>query len=198
VLQYRSFPQETVYVFIPARIALTLAVLVWAGSALAAGVREEAIALDFPERLGDFTLKGRTQFPQKGEGATIVYEGRDVRGAVYVYNAGMASIPTGVGDPVIHRHFQQTVAALQQATSQSPGSLKPLKGSTISAFKGCGPQFMWRADEISLEGKSLVTRTYLAGFRNHFVKLRVTHPKAGAAAAEDFVQQVRRLVGACA
>ena len=178
------------------RIVFALAAVASAGG-VAAGVREDAIALDFPDRLGDFTLKGRTQFPQKGEGATIVYEGRDVRGAIYVYNAGIAAIPTGVGDPVIHRHFQQTVMALQQAASQGPGKLKPVKGSTISAFPGCGPQFMWRADEISMGSNALVSRTYLTGFRNHFVKLRVTHPATSAAAAEEFVQQARRLLGAC-
>ena len=175
-----------------------MASLVWGGAAFSAGVREEAIGIDFPERLGDFTLKGRTKFPQAGDGASIAYENKDVRGAVYVYTAGIASIPTGVGDPVIHRHFLQTVAALQQAARDSSGKVTPMRSSTISNYEGCGPQFMWRADEISLGGINAVSRTYLAGFKGHFVKLRVTHPRASAAAADDFVQRIRRLLGRCA
>ena len=166
-------------------------------AAFAASVREESIATHFPDPLGEFVLKERKQFPQKGEGAAIVYEGKDVRGAVYVYNAGLASVPTGVGDPAIHRHFQETAAALQQAAKQSPGKVKPVKGSTISAFPGCGPQFMWRADEVSMGANALVSRTYLTGFRNNFVKLRVTHARTDAAAADDFVQRIRRVLGAC-
>ena len=180
------------------RIFVGLLALGATAAALGAGVREEAIGIDFPERLGDFTLKGRTQFPQKADGATTVYEGRAVRGAVYVYNAGLASVPTGVGDPVIHRHFQQTAAAMQQAMRESPAKATPMRASTISSFPGCGPQFVWRADRISMDGKELVSRTYLAGFKNHFVKLRVTHPQDSAAAADDFVQQVRRVLGRCA
>jgi hypothetical protein len=73
-----------------------------------------------------------------------------VRGAIYVYNAGSPSIPTGVGSPVIH-----------------------------------------------LGGNEMITRTYLTGFNNNFVKLRVTHPRNGNQDAEQFVQDVRRLLGKC-
>ena len=176
---------------------LVLVALLAPGVAFAAGVREDAIGIEFPQRLGDFTLKGRTQFPNKADGATTVYEGSDVRGAIYVYNAGLAEVPTGVGSPVIHRHFQQTAAALQQAGRESAGTVTPARGSTISAFPGCGPQFMWRADRISMEGNAVVSRTYLAGFQNHFVKLRVTHPSDASSVADDFVQKVRRVLGKC-
>jgi hypothetical protein len=174
-----------------------LAAVVSGGAAIGAGVREDAIGIDFPERLGEFALKGRTQFPQAADGATIAYESKDVRGAVYVYTGGIASIPTGVGDPVIHRHFQQTVAALQQAARESSTTLKQVRGSTISRFDGCGPQFMWRADEISMGGNAMVSRTYLAGFKNHFVKLRVTHARGNDSQPEDFVHRMRRILGSC-
>ena len=175
-----------------------MAMLAWGGAAFSAGAREEAIGVEFPERLGDFTLKGRTKFPQAGDGAGTAYESKDVRGAVYVYTAGNASIPNGVGDPVIHRHFQQTVTALQNAARESSTKLTPVRSATISSFEGCGPQFMWRADEMSIGGNSVVSRTYLTGFKGQFVKLRVTHPRASAAAADDFVQRMRRLLGRCA
>jgi len=168
------------------------------GAALAAGVREESIGVDFPERLGDFTLKGRTQFPKASDGAVIAYESKEVRGAVYVYDAGKTSIPTGVGAPAIHMHFLETGTALQQAARESGTTLKSVRGSTISKFEGCGPQFMWRADEISMSGNSMVSRTYLAGLNNRFVKLRVSHPRGSEGKADDFVQRIRRVLGRCA
>jgi hypothetical protein len=178
------------------------AALIWTmfcSAAFAAEVREQAIDVVFPERLGSFALKGRTQFPNAGEGAIIAYQAGDVRGAVYVYNAGKTSIPNGVGSPVIHEHFQQTVMALQRAGKEGPNKARitPVKSSTISAFPGCGPQFMWRSDAIEMAGGEMVSRTYLTGFNNHFVKLRVTHPRNADKDAEQFVQDVRKLLGKC-
>jgi hypothetical protein len=168
-------------------------------SAFAAGVREPAIGLDFPDNLGGLALKGRTQFPRPGEGANIAYEGEGVRGAVYVYNAGLTEIPAGVGSPKIHMHFLETTAALQRAGAEGPGGARvtPMKSRTISAFPGCGPQFLWRSDAVEMNGQRVITRTYLTGYANHFVKLRVTHPPKDDTAAERFVQDVRRLLGKC-
>ena len=168
-------------------------------STLGAGTREEAIGIDFPDRLGAFTLKGRTQFPNPKEGATIVYEGNDTRGAIYVYDGGVSPIPDGVASPQVSKHFRETQMALLQASAGGPGRAKvrPVKAATMSAFPGCGPQFQWRADAIEIDGNELVTRTYLTGYHNRFVKLRVTHPRGGDAAAEQFVQDVRKLLGKC-
>jgi len=164
-----------------------------------AGVREPAIGLEFPDRLGALALKGRTQFPNPGEGANIAYEAAGVRGAVYVYNAGLKEIPAGVGSPKLHMHFLETTAALQRASAEGPGGARvtPVKTRTVSAFPGCGPQFLWRSDAIEMNGQRVITRTYLTGYNNHFVKLRVTHPRDDDKAAEQFVQDVRRLLGKC-
>jgi len=182
------------------RIAASLAGALLLGSAFAAGVREEAIGLDFPERFGELKLKGRTQFPQANDGAVIAYEGKDVRGAVYVYDAGVKPIPAGVGSPAVAIQFLETGAALQRASTEGPvkAKVKPVKAKTISAFPGCGPQFLWRSDAIEMDGATMITRTYLTGYNNRFVKLRVTHPRGSDGDAEQFVQDVRRLLGKCA
>jgi hypothetical protein len=180
-------------------VALSFALTCSVATAFAAGVREPAIGLDFPERLGAFTLKERIQFPKPGEGASIAYTAEGVRGAVYVYNAGLKEIPAGVGSPKIHMHFLETTTALQKASAEGPGGARvtPVKSRTISAFPGCGPQFLWRSDAIEMNGQRVITRTYLTGYNNHYVKLRVTHPPGSDKAAEQFVEDVRRLLGKC-
>ncbi len=50
---------------------------------------------------------------------------------------------------------------------------------------------------IAFPEESVVSRTYLAGFNNHFVKLRVSHLRASGKEADEFVQQVRRILGKC-
>jgi len=167
-----------------------------AGPTMAAPVLEESIQIQFPDPLGAFALQGRTVFPQKGAGASIVYQGKDMRGAVYVYDNGKPPIPNGVGSPTVHVHFMETVAALDKASRESSVKVKPGHRS-ISAFPGCGPQFLWRADGLETGGRALVSRTYLTGLNGQFVKLRVTHPAADAAQAEQFVQDIRRVLGKC-
>lgn len=179
---------------IAAALATALATL----AAHAAPVREEAIGVDFPDRLGGFTLKGRTQFPKASDGATTVYEGNDVRGAIYVYDGGVSPIPDGVASQQVSKHFLQTQMALMQASAGGGAKVRPVKGATMSSFPGCGPQFQWRSDAIEMEGREMITRTYLTGYHNRFVKLRVTHPRGSDAGAEQFVQDVRRLLGKCA
>jgi hypothetical protein len=164
-------------------------------------VHESSIGVTFPDRLGDFALKGRTQFPKAADGATIVYESEGVRGAIYVYDAGVKEIPNGVGSPVIHKHFRETEMALKRASTEGPvkATVRTVKTSTISAFPGCGPQFVWRSDAIAMEGHEMVSRTYLAGYHGRFVKLRVTQvARDGDAQADAFVQGVRKLLGHCA
>ena len=88
-------------------------------------------------------------------------------------------------------------SAPRSTEGPAKANVTPVKSSTISAFPGCGPQFMWRSDAIEMSGQTMISRTYLTGYSNRFVKLRVTHARGNDAAAEQFVQDVRRLLGKC-
>lgn len=170
-------------------------------AANAAPVEDEALKIRFPERVAGLTLSGRTVFPDKGAGSVIAYESAGLRGAVYVYDGGIANIPTGAASPVLSRHFLETTGALGAAVKERNESAPvPIGSATISSFQGCGPQFMWRAFRIRVGDASATTRTYLTAMHGRFVKLRVSFADSSAGgrqAADDFVQEIRRVLGQC-
>lgn len=182
--------------------ALLVAAAVAATAAVAAPVHEPAIQVTFPDPLGGLSLTGRTVFPEKGAGVSIVYERPGLRGAVYVYDAGVRHIPNGVGNTIVQRHFMEATQALGVAVRERPeaGTPRPIGSAKISAFPGCGPQFLWRAFVLDLGGTAMTTRTYVTGLNGQFVKLRISYRRDDTAterAAEQFVGDIRRILGGC-
>jgi hypothetical protein len=96
--------------------------------------------------------------------------------------------------------MESTGALGAAARERGEGGPTPIGQATISAFPGCGPQFMWRAFRIRIGDVSATTRTYLTGMKGRFVKLRVTFPDGstgGKQQADEFVQEMRRVLGEC-
>lgn len=166
-------------------------------------VFENSINVTFPDKVGALTFGDKKEFPKKELGVNIRYQGNGpVVGSIYIYNAGLSDIPTGVGSPIIHKHFAQVIGEVKQLAAM--GQVKAVNlagaGSTISSFKGCGPQFMWRAYELDMGDKVLSSYTYLTGLNNNFVKLRMSHLKTdaqGKREVEQFVEEIRKVLGSC-
>ncbi|ATQ73370.1 hypothetical protein CR152_01740 [Massilia violaceinigra] len=165
---------------------------------------EPSIGVSFPSEIAGMTLQGRTAFPQKALGVAIEYTGSDrgMRGALYIYNGGLASVPADIDAPVVRKHFEQVVADLKawEGTGKVRMTQAVGKAERTTTFAGCGPQFIVREFEIDLPEGTLASASYLTTMKNNFVKLRVSYMKSavqGPQAAQKFVQQVRQLLGGC-
>jgi hypothetical protein len=166
---------------------------------------ENSIDVLFPDEVGGLTYVGRKEFPQKELGVSLAYHGNIgglIRGSVYIYNAGLSSIPAGVDSPVVRSHFTQVISDVKQM--ERGGAKVNLAGGTeqTTKYDGCGPQFIWRAYEMDLEGVdgTLASYTYLTALKNNFVKLRISHLKSdpqGRKNTEKFVQEIRKVLGRC-
>ncbi|MFZ6734469.1 hypothetical protein ACO0LG_21235 [Undibacterium sp. Ji42W] len=168
-----------------------------------ASVYENSINVTFPDKVATLTFSEKKEFPKKELGVNIRYQSSGpVIGSIYIYNAGLGQIPTGVGSPIVHKHFAQVIDEVKQLAAM--GQVKAVNmavgGSTISSLKGCGPQFMWRAYELDMGDKVLSSYTYLTGLNNNFVKLRMSHLKTdvqGKRDVEQFVEGIRKVLGNC-
>lgn len=165
---------------------------------------EPSIGVSFPSEIAGLTFQGRTAFPQKALGVAIEYTGSDrgMRGALYIYNGGLASVPADVDAPVVRKHFEQVIADLKAWDGTGKVRMTQVVGKTerTTTFAGCGPQFIVREFEIDLPEGTLASASYLTTMKNNFVKLRVSYMKSavqGPQAAQKFVQQVRQLLGGC-
>ncbi|MFZ6743870.1 hypothetical protein ACO0LC_11630 [Undibacterium sp. JH2W] len=183
------------------RYLFSFALFCIAGNAVAS-VHENSVNITFPDKVATLTFSEKKEFPKKELGVNIRYLGSGpVVGSIYIYNSGLSQIPTGVGSPIIHQHFIQVINEVKQlATTGQVKAVNLAGGSTISNFKGCGPQFMWRAYELDMGDKVLSSYTYLTGLNNNFVKLRLSHLKGdtqGKRELEQFVEELRKLLGNC-
>ncbi len=184
--------------------SLILALVLSSAASLVSGATyESSIEVTFPDEVAGLPFVGRKEFPVKELGVNLAYQREGpVRGSVYVYNGGLRSIPSGADSPIVRKHFAQVIGEVKQMEALGKARAVRLSpaGEQTTAYAGCGPQFIWQAYEMELPEGTLNSFTYLTAMKNNFVKLRVSYPKGdaqGGRDAERFVQDIRRVLGAC-
>lgn len=164
---------------------------------------EPAIGVTLPDDIAGLAMKHREVFPQKELGVGLAYErdGSPLLATVYIYTGGAPSIPSDLEAPLVRQQFEKVMGELTYWDGKGTVRLGPGGGMpALTAFAGCGPQFITRKFEIDLPDGTLTSATYLTVMKNNFVKLRVSHKKNNpqeAQRANRFVEQLRRLLGAC-
>lgn len=164
---------------------------------------ERSIDVTFPNQVAGLEFAGRKEFPQKELGVNIGYQRTGpMRGAIFIYSGGLSSIPSGTDGTIVKKHFEEVIREVKQLESQGRVRAVNLSkvGEQVTTYPGCGPQFIWRTYEMDLGEEVATAYTYLTAMKNNFVKLRITFRKDlpnGERDAAQFVQQMRKLLGAC-
>ena len=168
-----------------------------------AGPSETSIDVVFPDSVGELHFDKRFEFPQKALGVNIRYKREGpVIGSIYVYNSGLAQIPSGTENPVVRRHFSQVIDEVRQL--EAIGKVRSIRLSEtpeqVTNYEGCGPQFIWRGYDMDLSEGVLTSFTYLTAMKDNFVKLRISYRKGdaqGPRQADQFVREIRKVLGHC-
>ena len=153
-----------------------------------AAFHDESIDLTFPPKLSDLDFAGKETYPLPELGYSIRYVLSNlVKLDIYAYDKGLPNISDGVSSAVVIDEFSQTVNALQAL--EDMGKIKNLKklDEGIRELKGKSGTntFLWarhtheqcREDGV-VSSDPRVSETYLTGFRNKFLKLRITYKQA--------------------
>lgn len=164
----------------------------------------QSIGVNFPDQVAGYKFVKRTEFPQKGLGVNIAYETPTARGSVFIYDAGLSSIPANLEAPVVRKHFDQVISEVQSL--QQMGRAKSVTltgpGTQTTRLPGCGTQFLWRDyDMVVSSPPVLKSSTYLGVVNNNFVKLRMTYSEGapdGKREIERFVAAISKVVARCA
>jgi hypothetical protein len=164
---------------------------------------EKSIDVAFPDELGGLSFVGRHEFPIKELGVNLAYERDLLRGSVFIYDANVRSIPDGIDNEVVRKHFATVIDEVKQL--QTLGKVAAVNfvdpGPRTSRFPGCGPQFLSREYRMVLqEGLTLASFTYLTAVRGQFVKLRISYKLGSPHDSKDvehFVVELRKLLGQC-
>jgi hypothetical protein len=142
----------------------------------------------FPSRIGSASkvtsLDMESERP--GTGSLIQYAGPDLGVSVYVYDSQVEKIPSGAGSPIVRKEFEDVIEVIH--LSKEIGliqSVKEVSQETVFLDPGKKSQEVLSASfQITKDGESLVTRLFLTGYGNHFLKLRVTYEPAEREKAE--------------
>ena len=145
----------------------------------AATFTEPSTNLHFPDAIGAWQRKKVMQFPDKKLGVEINYQNRDGSvAAFFVYNDGIARIPTGAENGVVKKEFATVqsemlgtitnrFAEVGKLLESAPKVKGPGKNATllVAAY-----QFREKP-----KGRHHLSWLLITGYKNQFLKLRYTH-----------------------
>jgi hypothetical protein len=167
---------------------------------LSAPYRFAAIGIQFPAQIGLFVVRRHNTFGTADLGESISYQAPAVGGFadVYVYNYGLQTIADGVESEAVRQQLAFARQDLERAWPRRfPGAPAPrFVGAKVIR---CGGPALLEAAYLGAEpaaGMEHDSRVLLTGFRNQFVKLRITLPARVVAERPAVLEQF--ISGVCA
>jgi hypothetical protein len=116
-----------------------------------------------------------------------------------VYNKGLTEIPTGAKSQVVKDEMKQTAADLEEARKQ--GAYKSVKevGKEEVVRLGPGktaPAALRRKFEVErTKGGEKLSEAYVTGYKDHFIKLRITYDPEGKEESEKKIATLLDAIG---
>jgi hypothetical protein len=161
-------------------------------------LRHAPSGLAFPARAGDWRRHESTEYPDPALGMSVRYRlGKWMRADVYIYNGGHREVPEGIDSDLIKDHLEQIIGDVFAIKEQGGyDDVKELKRETLRLGEGEGAPRVRRVTlELVTDGQKLLSEAYLTGFRNHFLKIRVTYPTELREAAEKAMPELLAELG---
>jgi hypothetical protein len=155
--------------------------------------------IDFPDVKG-FTRGKVTVFPQAELGYSVPYNAPGLTVTLYVYNGGKKEIPDGARSDAVKAEMKGTLKALEDA--RKAGYYKSVKEvgeeGTVTLGKGKDrPQALHRRFEVEhAKAGPALSETYLTGYKNHFLKFRISYDPENKPEAEKLIATLVDALGA--
>ena len=166
------------------RSGLTLAAvfLLFAALASAQSTKGEYVerrtGIGFPAAIGSLRRWGVVSFAERDPGLGIAVRyttNKGCRGDIFVYNLGLAEIPSDPDDQVIAQQLQQALGDIR--TQERTGTYQDVsvQRSEVAHLGGAGSPKVRHAVLSYVErGKREESHLYVTGYKNHFIKIRFT------------------------
>jgi hypothetical protein len=164
--------------------------------------RHGASGFECPDQLAGFTRTGVDDYESKepGLGVACKYQlARDLFVDVYIYTAGMESVPKDVNDPLILQLHAQTLREIEQFAQMRGEQPQRLRDAKLEVSTDAGPVSVLY-DSFLIDSKSGRRNTWvwLWTARNHVMKIRMTRPPSGNPdpnVVREFYETVVRMAG---
>lgn len=149
--------------------------------------------VEFPEVEG--WKKSVVRNPSAELGDMINYDSNEGRVTVYLYNAGVKNISDDVKDGTIKDEMENAKNGIYQLGEMGIyQNVKEVKSDTVMLGGGSGKvKALHSLFNFNAKGQDLVSEIYLFGYKNNFVKIRATRPKAGGTENKAFADLLAKL-----
>lgn len=142
--------------------------------------RVETINLEFPAKLGEFGFVSRRRFRAATEGNLLTYASGPAFADIAIYDNARREIGTGPDSVAVKIEFEQSRQAFVATIWPGQRQAGPLQQVREGLFPAEGDEkqmkFLESLYRGALAGKEHDTRILLTGFRDQFVRVRLTAP----------------------
>jgi hypothetical protein len=179
------------WIGVVAGIAVLLALTAAAQPArVPAPERNVETGLVFPATLGPARKVGSTDYAQSNGapelGYAWNYETQAITTTFYIYNFGIAEIPSGARGSVVLTQFQQAIADIEVGAGAGRyEQLKPSQGPGDCTVGAMVFRCITFTAVLPKDQRPVFTRLYVTGYRNYVLKIRQDWPQNAPAAARE-------------
>ena len=174
-----------------AGLAILLALAVTAQPArVPAPERNDETGLAFPGTIGPARKVGSTDYGKTSAspelGYAWNYETQAITTTFYIYNFGIASIPSGATGSSVLTQFQQATADIEiGARTGRYEQLKPSQGPGNCTVGTMVFRCITFSAVLPSDKRPVFTRLFVTGYRNYFLKIRQDWPQNAPAATRE-------------
>jgi hypothetical protein len=156
---------------------------------LAVAYQHPATGMVFTDQLAGMTKVQVTDFEKKqpGLGTSIGYNGVGVTATIYIYTAGLKSVPATLDAPLVRSHFNQVVGDVIKAGEMGYyDDVKVISENVVflrpdqAGAKALRASFSYAQNSVDR-----LSNLYLLAYKNHFLKIRFTYNKSEQSQAEN-------------
>ena len=179
---------------------LLLACITFTANAQTNSYRHPATGLTFPDSVEGIVRGEVTDYEGKnpGLGVSVAYDRPGITVTVYLYTLGLRSISSDIASPILKDHFNQVIQDIYKV--EELGYYKNVKnlaqGTTFLKQDNTGPKALFASLSYVQSGTDRLSKLYLLGHKNHFVKIRFTYDKAVQKYSEETLKQFLNEIGA--
>jgi hypothetical protein len=179
------------WIGVVAGIAVLLALTAAAQPARApAPERNAETGLAFPDTIGPARKVGSIDYGQSNGapelGYAWNYETQAITTTFYIYNFGIAAIPSGARGSVVLTQFQQAIADIELgAKAGRYEQLNPSQGPGDCTVGAMVFRCITFTAVLPSDKRPILTRLFVTGYRNYVLKIRQDWPQNAPPAARE-------------
>ena len=172
-----------------ALLFLLLACITFSADAQTTQYRHPATGLIFTDNVEGIVRGNVTDFEGKnpGLGVSVAYDRPGITVTVYLYTLGLRSISGDLASPILKEHFNQVIQDIYKVEKLGYYKFvkKTAEGITFLRADKTGPQALFASFSYVQNGVERLSKVYLLGHKQHFVKIRFTYDKSVQAQVEE-------------